>query len=265
MDAGMVANIAETELRPLLLQSGIEGNKMPSIVNVYLVNTGKHLVLVDAGYGTLAGAQMGRTVASLRASGYTPEQVDTVLLTHMHPDHIAGLLDADGKMLFPNAKVYVNQQESEFWLSEKEAAKASAERMKKAFKVAQSSSAPYRMAGKWQVFRHRDEVVPGITAISAGGHTPGHTIFRVKSEDHRFFILGDTVLAYAVQFARPDTTLEFDVSPQQAVLTRYKVFNLAAKYRWLVAGSHLPWPGIGRIRSSGEGAYTWIPAPVIPE
>lgn len=265
VDTALMSNASGTELQQLLAKHYIDGNKVQMAVNMYLVNTGEHLVLIDAGCGTLFGPQRGRLVANLEAAGYRPEQVDTILLTHMHGDHAGGLADADGRMLFPRATVYVNRQESDFWLSAKEAGNAKTPFMKHAFRMAQSSAAPYRTAGKWRTFNHKDEVVPGIRAITTAGHTPGHTMFVVRSGDARFFVLGDVVISYDVQFARPDVALEFDVDPKQATLTRYKVFNLADKYKWMTAGAHLPYPGIGRIHSNGDGTYGWEPVMLVPE
>ena len=265
VDISLMSNATTTELQQLLTRNHIDGDKVQTATNVYLINTGKNLVLVDVGCGTLFGPKMGQIMNNLKAAGYTPEQVDTILLTHMHPDHVGGLVDAGGNMLFPNAKVYASRLESDFWLSEKNAAEAKSDMLKNAFSKARSTTAPYREAKKWQTFSHKDEVVPGIRAVSTSGHTPGHTMFRVKSDDSRFFILGDVVISHAIQFTRPDVALEFDVDPKQAVLTRYKVFNLAAKYKWMVAGSHLPYPGIGQVRSNGDGTYGWIPVQLTPE
>lgn len=265
VDILRMSNATETELQQLLARNYIDGNKVQTATNVYVVNTGKNLVLIDVGCGTLFGPKMGKIMDNLKAAGYTPEQVDTILLTHMHPDHVGGLVDANGNMLFPNAKVYANQVESDFWLSDKNASEAKSDQMKNAFKNAKASTAPYRAAKKWHTFQHKDEVVPGIRAVSIAGHTPGHTMFRIKSDEQRFFILGDLVISQTVQFTRPDVTLEFDINPEQSVLTRYKVFNLAAKYKWVVAGAHLPYPGIGQIRSNGDGTYGWIPVQMVPE
>ncbi|MDR0934570.1 MAG: MBL fold metallo-hydrolase [Burkholderiaceae bacterium] len=265
VDSKLLLNATQPELRQLLAQNDIDGTVTKTAVNAWLINTGKNLVLVDGGCGALFGPKMGKLMENLKASGYTPEQVDTILLTHMHGDHIGGLVDATGKILFPNATVYANQAENDFWLSDKNAAAAKTDMLKNGFKMAQSSSAPYRDAKKWKTFRHKDEVLPGILAISIPGHTPGHTMYRLKSGELRLFIFGDVVHNYAVQFARPEVAIEFDVDPKQAVITRYKLFDYANKYQWLVAGAHLPYPGIGYIRSKGDGSYAWIPIQLLPE
>ena len=265
MDVGLMMNATVPEMQEMLARRYIDGDKVQTAINAYLVNTGQNLVLIDVGCGILFGPERGRLFDNLKESGYTPEQVDTILLSHMHPDHLGGLVDADGKIRFPNAKIYAHKLESEYWLSEKRAAEAPDDTVRGRFKAAQDSTAPYRKAGRWHTFDHRDEVVPGIRAVSTAGHTPGHTTFRINSDEERFFVLGDLVHSYAIQFARPDIAIAFDVDPKQAVLTRYKVFNLAVKYKWLVAGQHLPYPGIGHIGSNGDGTYTWLPIQKQPQ
>ena len=265
MDVGLMKNATVPEMKQMLARRYIDGDKVQTAINVYLINTGKNLVLVDAGCGVLFGPERGKVIENLRASGYAPEQIDTILISHMHPDHVGGLVDADGKILFPNAKVHAHKLESEYWLSEKLTAEAPNDTIRGRFLAAQNSTEPYRKAGRWHTFDHRDEVVPGIRAISTSGHTPGHTTFRINSDEERLFTLGDIVHSYAIQFTRPDIAIEFDVDPEQAVQTRYKVFNLAVKYKWLVAGQHLPYPGIGYIGSNGDGTYTWLPVQILPQ
>ncbi|MDL2284476.1 MBL fold metallo-hydrolase [Oxalobacter sp. OttesenSCG-928-P03] len=264
LGADLLTNTTQQEVQQRLALYYAEGDKVQTATNTYLINTGKNLVLVDVGCGTLFGPKLGKILENMRASGYAPEQVDTILVTHMHGDHVGGLVDPDGKMVFPNAKVYANQLESDYWLSAKHAGEAKTDLQKALFKMAQDSTAPYRAAKKWQTFQHKDEVVPGIRAVSITGHTPGHTMFRVKSDEQRFFILGDIVHNHMVQFARPDVAIEFDTDQKQAVITRYKVFNLAAKYKWMVGGMHLPFPGVGHIRSNGDGTYNWLPVEFSP-
>ena len=265
MDVALMKNATLPEMQQLLARRYLDGQKVQTAINVYLINTGKNLVLIDAGCGVLFGPERGRLIENLKASGYTPEQVDTILISHMHPDHVGGLVDADGKILFPNAKVYASKLDSDYWLSEKLAAEAPNDAIKGRFKAAQNSTAAIRRAGRWHTFDHREEVVPGIRAVSTAGHTPGHTTFRINSDEERLYALGDIVHSYAIQFTRPDIAIEFDVDPEQAVLTRYKVFNLAVKYKWLVAGQHLPYPGIGHIVSNGDGTYTWLPIQMLPQ
>ena len=233
-------------------------------VNAYLIHTGEHLVLVDAGAGKLfsEGGQ-GRVVANLKASGYEPEQVDMVVMTHLHGDHTGGLSDKEGNLLFPNATVYADKAENEYWLSEQQAAAAPVERQV-FFKMARESAVPYLSAEKWKTLEPGQEIVPGIRAVAAYGHTPGHTAFEVTSDGQTLLIWGDIVHSHAIQFNRPEVAIEYDSDATQAVKTRQALLNSVAKKNELVAGMHLPFPGLGYIRAEGNGKYRWIPVEYSP-
>ena len=255
--ANLLLGASKAEVQRLLASSFIAGEKVQTAVNTYLINVGGKLVLVDTGAAKAFGPTLGFVGEQIRAAGYTPEQVDIVLLTHLHADHVAGLLNADGKPLFPNAEVRVDQTESEFWLSEANAAKAPKD-FQPFFQIARSSAAPYQAAGKWKTFSGAAELAPGIKAVPAIGHTPGHAAYLIESKGERLLILGDAVHAHAVQFARPQVAIEFDSDKKQAVATRKKLFAWAAREKLLVSGMHLPFPGLGHVRAEGKG-FAWVP------
>jgi glyoxylase-like metal-dependent hydrolase (beta-lactamase superfamily II) len=225
-------------------------------VNTYLVNTGAKLVLIDAGSGTLFGPTLGKLVDNLRASGYQPEQVDAVYITHMHLDHVGGLMTGD-KRTFPNATVHAHRREAEFWLSQKnlDAAREQA----KDFQGAMASVNPYVVAGKFETFDGNRELIPGIAAVAAQGHTPGHTIYAIESQGQRLVLWGDLMHVAAVQFPEPSVTIQFDVDSGAAARERKREYADAAKRRHWVAAAHLPFPGIGHLRADGKG-YDWVPA-----
>ena len=231
-------------------------------VNAYLVDTGKHLVLVDTGAGQCFGPTAGNIGDNIKAAGYAPEDVDTVLLTHLHPDHVCGLLSKDGKAAFPNAVVWAAKEDQDFWLS-KEIAAAAPEANRPFFKMTQDAVAPYAAKKALRSFTHDTEVLPGLTPVASFGHTPGHTGFLVKSGDEALFIWGDIVHSHAVQFRHPEVSFEFDSDQQQAVSTRKRIFEKAAAERWLVGGAHLPFPGLGHVRKEGTG-YEWVPVEYMP-
>ncbi len=263
MDVKRLTNAQPEDIRKLLTRMFVGTQKMQTAVNTYLINTGRHLVLVDAGGGAIYGSALGGVLANLKAAGYQPEQVDTVIVTHLHGDHIAGLTDANGQPTFPNATVYVDKTENDYWLSDQIAAAAPAE-WQRIFVAAKNTAAPYLAQGKWKTFAADAPVVPGIAAVAAPGHTPGHTAFAVESDGQRLLIWGDLVHSHAVQFARPEVAFNFDVDPKQAIATRLAIFKSVAQSGELVAGMHLPFPGIGHVRADDNGAYSWVPVEYAP-
>src|SRR5712672_2093246 len=224
----------------------------------FLVSTGKQLILVDAGAGTWwRGAALGRLVGSLRSAGYTPEEVDLVLVTHLHSDHVGGLTTQDGKRVFPNADVYVAKAENDFWLSPEIAAKAPKE-AQEFFQAAQAISAPYIKAGKWHTFSSSDEIGEGIKTVSLPGHTPGHTGYEFSSKGRRILFWGDIIHAQSVQLKHPEVSVAFDIDPAAAVATRKKLLPALVDGKVLIAGPHMAFPGAGRLRKDGN-VYTWAP------
>lgn len=224
--------------------------------NAFLVNTGSKLILIDTGAGQLLGKHLGELVERLEASGYRPDQVDEILITHMHPDHIGGL-SAHGDRVFPNAVVRVNQREADYWLSQSNMDKAAPDQ-KAFFRDAQAAVAPYIQAGHFKPFSGNIELSPGISAFALPGHTPGHTGFMVESGNRKMLVWGDVIHVPAVQFTDPAVSIDFDSNPAQARVTRERVLADAARNGWLIAGAHLPFPGLGHVVKDGSG-YRWLP------
>ena len=263
LDTKLLRNASATDLQRLLSRMFVGNPKMQTAVNAYLINTGSHLVLVDAGAAKLFGPSLGYVLQNMKAAGYEPAQVDTVVITHLHGDHIGGLNDASGQPLFTKAKILVAQADSDFWLSQKIADAAPAE-VQPFFKMARDSAAPYLAAGQWKTFSEGSVLVPGIQAVKANGHTPGHTAYAVESEGQKLLIWGDLVHAHAVQFARPGVSIEFDIDQKQAIATRRGILKAMAASKSLVAGMHLPFPGIGHVRADGSDRYSWVPIEFAP-
>jgi glyoxylase-like metal-dependent hydrolase (beta-lactamase superfamily II) len=235
-----------------------EPHFLDSAETVFLVNNGKQLILVDAGSGQwFGGGAFGRLETSLRSAGYTAEQVDLVLITHLHSDHIGGLTTRDGKHVFPDAEVYVGKAENDFWLSPEIAAKAPKE-AQEFFQAAQAISAPYIKAGKWHTFNSSDEIAEGIKIVSLSGHTPGHTGYEFSSKGQKILFWGDTMHAQNVQLKHPEVSVVFDINPAAAVAMRRKLLPTLVDGNVLIAGPHLAFPGIGRLHKDGN-AYDWAP------
>jgi glyoxylase-like metal-dependent hydrolase (beta-lactamase superfamily II) len=222
----------------------------------FLVNTGKQLILIDAGEGTWWGPT-GRLVRSLRSAGYQPEQIDVVLLTHLHADHAGGLTTKEGDRVFPNADVHVAKAENDFWLSPEAAARAPKD-AQPFFQSAQAIAAPYIKAGKWHTFSGSESPVDGVTFVPLHGHTPGHTGYEFSSNGQRILFWGDVIHAQGVQFQHPEVTAVFDIDPAAAAATRNQLLPKLAREDVLIAGPHLLFPGLGRLRKEGR-SYGWAP------
>ena len=224
----------------------------------FLVNTGKQLILVDAGAGTWwGGGAFGRLAGSLRSAGYTPEEVDIVLVTHLHSDHVGGLTTQDGRRVFPNADVYVAKAESDFWLSPEIAAKAPKD-AQPFFQSAQAIAAPYMKAGKWHAFSGSEPIVDGMQLVPLPGHTPGHTGYEFSSKGQTVLFWGDIVHALRVQLQRPEVTAVFDIDQTAAAATRHQLLTRLAREDVLIAGPHMNFPALGRLRKE-RSEYSWAP------
>ena len=233
-------------------------HRLEVAVTGFLVNTGKQLILVDAGAGTwFGGGALGRLAVSLRSAGYTPEELDLVLVTHLHSDHAGGLTTQDGKRVFPNAGVYVAKAESDFWLSPEIAAKAPKD-AQPFFQSAQAIAAPYIKAGKWHIFGGSETIVEGMRLVPLAGHTPGHTGYEFSSKGQKILFWGDTMHAQGVQLQHPEVTVVFDIDPTAAAATRNQLLSKLAREDIVIGGPHMLFPGLGRLHKEGSG-YRWAP------
>ena len=248
---GNASRIAEA------LKRGFLADPVETSHNGFLINTGTRLVLIDPGAGTLLGPSMGDLVNNLRAAGYRPEQVDEIYITHLHTDHAGGLV-AEGQRAFPNAILRIDKRDTDYWLSESNM-RAAPDAAKRFFQAAMASVAPYIQAGKLKVFEGSSDLVPGIRAQSAYGHTPGHTMYVVESKGEKLVLWGDLAHVAAVQLDDPSVTIGYDVDSTAAAREHALVFADAAKSGYLIAGAHMPFPGVGHLRRSGEKAFEFVP------
>jgi glyoxylase-like metal-dependent hydrolase (beta-lactamase superfamily II) len=251
----LLTNTKPEHVQAMLAKDFLE-TPVETSVNTFLINTGSKLVLVDTGAGSLFGATVGRFLTNLVAAGYTPDQVDDVLITHMHGDHIGGL-SVNGKRVFPNAVVHADQHDVDYWLNKAkmDAAPAAA---KGGFQGAMAAIQPYIDAKKFQPFEAGSAVVPGVSSIAAHGHTPGHTVYVVESNGQKLVLWGDLLHVAAVQFAEPAVTIRFDSDSKAAAAARAKALEDAASNGYLVGIAHVSFPGLGHIRKEGSG-YVWVP------
>lgn len=232
-------------------------NAIPTPLNTWLINTGDKLILVDTGGGPSFAPTVGRLPKHLAAAGVDPAMVDAVIITHMHPDHIPGLIDAGGHAMFPKATVHVQGDDYAFWSSDEMRSKTP-EQFRVFFDMARAAIKPYMDAGKVQMAKDGTEYAPGVVAAALPGHTPGHQMVRVSSSGEDFLIFGDIVHCAALQFPDPDRSVAFDIDPPRALAARKKVLDMVATDRILFSGGHMPFPALGHAVRSGSG-YTYVP------
>jgi glyoxylase-like metal-dependent hydrolase (beta-lactamase superfamily II) len=244
---------AETEAA---LKASFLQNPLPTSVNAFVINTGRKLILVDAGGGTFFGPSLGKLQSNLRAAGYSPEQVDDVLVTHMHRDHIGGLV-LNGALAFPNATIHADKRETEFWLSKENLDKAP-EAIKPRFLGAVAMLKPYIDAGRYQPFATNTEILPGIRSMESYGHSAGHTTYVVESGGQALWLIGDLIGVGSVQLQHPRVAIGFDGDADIAADTREHLLRTAAQQGFLIGAAHLPFPGLGHIRKAGT-TWNWLP------
>jgi len=260
LDQRMFVDIEPAAIRQQLLDSGvncISDYIVRTQVHGYLVNTGAQLILVDTGCGAQGRLGTSCLIDNMRNLGYDPSQISLVLITHCDFDHIGGLLTADGNLVFPQASIYVPAIEANYWFSSYEESRASKDRLS-CFALARKILGPYESKGKLRLIKSGETVIPGITAIDAFGHTPGHTAFLFSSKNENLLLWGDLVHSAGIQFEHLEWRISSDSDGGQAVESRKRLFGKAADEHLLVGGAHLPYSGLGYVSRQGE-VFAWQP------
>jgi glyoxylase-like metal-dependent hydrolase (beta-lactamase superfamily II) len=225
---------------PEMLEKYLPGGTFPNAVNAFFVKMPDKRILIDAGFGR-------QLFDHLKGLDVTPEQIDVILLTHMHGDHIGGLL-RDGKKAFPRAEFYLSKVEHDYWANGDHAAQMAvinAYRDKlHLFDAQEPNDAPA-------------DLIPGVQGLAAYGHTPGHTVFMFRSGDEQLLVWGDLTHAMKIQMPCPDVAVTYDVDPTQAIASRKKILEYVSGNNIPVAGMHIAYPGIGKVKPDGENGYIW--------
>jgi glyoxylase-like metal-dependent hydrolase (beta-lactamase superfamily II) len=226
-------------------------------VNAFLIHSRGRIAIVDTGSGNYLLPTAGFVQRSLASAGIDPKSIDTVLLTHMHPDHSAGLTDmSNGQRLFPNAELVMHENEPKHWFDDGAMAKADERSAKLYFQAGREQVAPYK--ARTRLFSQQSEVFPGVTAVPSVGHTPGHTAYLVASGKDQLMIWGDTVHVPEVQTAFPEAGMAFDTDLAAAAAARKRMFDRVATDGVLIAGMHLHFPAFSHLARHGD-AYRLYP------
>jgi glyoxylase-like metal-dependent hydrolase (beta-lactamase superfamily II) len=246
-------NAPEEEVTALMRDNLLPERKYQPGFSPMIVNTGSELVLFDTGNGEngfVPRPAGGWLAKELAPAGFKPEDITVVVLSHGHPDHVGGLMEA-GRPLFPNARYVIGQVEYDFWAPE---GKHTGDLEKFASVFRTNTKA---IADKFTFLKPGDDVVPGIRAVEAYGHTPGHLNFHIESEGKAIYFWGDCAHHQVASLARPDWHCVFDTDKEQAAATRKRVFDMLATDRLPIVGYHMPFPSVGYVERLGSG-YRWL-------
>lgn len=256
LDASFVRNAEFKDVQSVLAENFLPTDTLNNSFTTMLVNTGSKLVLIDTGFNDNGGPTTGRTVAQLKSIGIEPSQIDTILLSHFHGDHLQGVRAKDGKLVYPNAEIMAPEAEWAFWMDDARMA-AAPDAMKGAFAGVRRVLSPN--AADVKRFRWGQEVVTGITAVDASGHTPGHTAFAISNGGKTLMYAADAVVIPALFARNPEWRVMFDMDGEKAVATRKRILDMAATDRIQLSFYHANFPATGFIQKDGAG-YRHIPA-----
>ena len=248
---GFVRNVEVAEVQKTLAAQGLPGTHIRVPYTTLVVNTGSQVILLDSGNGDFApGANSGQWMANFRAAGFTPEMVNKVILSHFHGDHINGVRNKAGQLVFPNAELMAPEAEWAFWMDDARMNNAP-DAMKPAFQNVRRVFGP--SADKVTRYGWDKEVAPGVTSVRADGHSPGHTVFVIASGAGRMMFMAD-ITNTPVLFARhPEWQVLFDMDAQKAIETRKRLLDMVSADRIRSAFYHGPFPAVGQVSRDGGG------------
>jgi glyoxylase-like metal-dependent hydrolase (beta-lactamase superfamily II) len=253
---GFVRNASDEDVAKAFAELGLPSDKLTITFTTLAVNTGDKVVLLDTGFGNNGGPTTGNTVAALAAAGIEPKDVDAVVLSHFHGDHISGVRSKEGELVYPNAAIMVPEPEWAFWMDDAKM-NAAPEGQKGNFALVRKQFGP--VAKDVARFGWGKEIIPGITTVQADGHTPGHTAFMIASGKDTMMFVADLTNNPLIFARRPDWQAVFDMDPNLAIATRKRLLDMASADKTRLAFYHAPFPATGYVVKDGAG-YEFLPA-----
>lgn len=250
-------NASLSEVEELLHKHGLRPGEMPTYLTCLLVKTGKSWVLIDSGFGPDFEPQVGKLAQNIQAAGIKLTDISTIIHSHGHTDHVGGNMDHEGRPVFPNARYFMPKKEFEFWAEEKNLALMKETKFKQAG-IRTLKTCVMSVKDRLELIDQDAEILPGIKAIPATGHTPGMIAIEISSNGENLLYTSD-VAHYRFQLDRPDWFFGGDILPEQAVETRCTILSKAATDKSVVMAYHFPFPGLGHIKQSGPGSWNWQP------
>ena len=256
--SGTFTGVPKEEVKKMLSDNFLNPDNVVLEQNSPIVNTGDKLILFDTGMGTSKafGPTTGRQQKSMAEAGIKPGDIDAVVFSHAHIDHIGGVVGEDGKSLFPNAQFYIAQSDLDFWTDEGKLGSG----LKDFVVHARKNLLPVR--DRIVFFKDGQEFLPGVTAMAAPGHTVGHHIFMVNSAGKSFAFLGDLSHHSVLLLEKPRMEFSYDTDPKQAAASRVRLLDMLAANKTPVMSYHYPWPGLGHVAKAGEG-FHFYPEPMV--
>ena len=248
---GTFTGASDDEIKKMLVDNFLSPDNIVLEQNSPVVNTGDKLILFDTGMGTsqLFGPTTGRQQKSLAEAGIKPEDIDAVVFSHAHVDHIGGVVDASGKVLYPNAQYYIGQSDFDYWTDEGKMGSP----LKDFVVHARKNLLPIR--DRLAFYKDGEAFLPGVQALAAPGHTVGHTMFVITSAGKSFAFLGDLTHHQILLMERPRMEFSYDTDPKQAAQSRVKMLTMLAANKTPVMSYHFAWPGFGHIAKAGDGFH----------
>ncbi|MBB5620841.1 glyoxylase-like metal-dependent hydrolase (beta-lactamase superfamily II) [Pedobacter cryoconitis] len=252
--------INTVKVKEALAENFMLDDAVDAAINILVIKKEKRIIIIDTGSGSAIGDQAGRFIKNLNSAGIKADDITDVFVTHLHVDHIGGILDGDGKLIFKNAMYYLSQKEYNFWMSENPDFSQSKNKNSNEGSIVLARNIIAAVNDKLKLYNFGETLFDCITANLAEGHTPGHPVLKIVSENESLTHIVDTVHT-TLLLSHPEWGTEWDIDFHKGVSTRTKILREQSKSKGLTMSCHLPWPGLGYITKKGDG-YSWVQMPI---